>query len=58
MKCSTADHEALKADLTRWTALELIGEQKFDEEDGEPPSRFELRNCACCGSTLCLDVLA
>lgn len=50
--CSTAEtaktyHDSLKADPSVWAALPLCGIQEYDEEIS-----LELRNCACCGSTL------
>lgn len=44
------DHEALKQDEARWSALEYRGLQRTYDEPGFP-THLELRNCEC-GTTL------
>lgn len=53
--CSQAVHDALKADLVAWSALPLLGVQRFEAEGDEPESALEMRNCHC-NSTLCKSV--
>jgi hypothetical protein len=49
--CSIAQHDALKLDRERWSALLFVGVQ--NDDDGRP--ELELRNCAC-GSTLAIAI--
>lgn len=48
------DHEAIKLDEARWSALVYVGIQPTYDEPGKP-THLELRNCTC-GSTLCKPV--
>jgi hypothetical protein len=48
------DHEELKHDEPRWSALPFVGLQQTYDRPGKP-THLELRNCAC-GSTLCKPV--
>lgn len=50
--CSSAVHEALKADDAAWLRLALVGVQLVDADEFGPAERLELRNCVC-NSTLC-----
>ncbi len=51
MRCTKADHEALKLDDSRWHAIRLDGVQHVEAFDGEPAYSLEVRTCSC-GSTL------
>lgn len=55
MTCEAkVDHESIKLDESRWSALAYVGIQPdYDDNGREAP--LELRNCAC-GSTLCRPV--
>jgi hypothetical protein len=54
VRCSTQTHEAVKLDVSAWSALHYVGIQPGYNDQGDPDPRedLELRNCAC-GSTLC-----
>jgi hypothetical protein len=55
VKCTTADHDAIKADPVQWRALPLVGHQDpFDDE--RPNYILECRNCTRCHSTLMIEV--
>lgn len=38
-----------------FAALHLVGFETVDVDDGEPPMRLEMRDCAACGSTIAID---
>lgn len=45
------DHEGVKLDDARWSALTYLGIQPSIDDNGQP-EELELRNCVRCGSTL------
>jgi len=45
------NHTALRADLTLWLTLPLVGIQVVEADETGPAERIELRDCSC-GSTL------
>jgi hypothetical protein len=54
--CTKARHDAIKADATAFSKLELAGIQNVGAGEGEPAFQLELRNCSC-GSTLARRIL-
>jgi len=52
---TTALHDAIKADPTRWLALEYRGTQSIEADAFGPALVIEMRNCSCC-STLAVEV--
>jgi len=55
-RCTTANHDALKADHSKWFALKHIGYQQTETDDGDV-AWLDCRNCDLCHSTLAVLVL-
>lgn len=55
MKCTPAEHAAVRADPARWAVLEFLGRQLIESDGDDPGGVLEVRDCHC-GNTLCVRV--
>lgn len=50
--CTTAIHDAIRADLASWSRCQLLGVSRWDACEDEPAGAMEVRLCPSCGGSM------